>query len=384
MNFSCIVNVSKDRLTPFAWSTEHPVEDNAVQNGYGCAAAALMILLLGTPWNTFVVLTIIWKKLYKTPSVIPMLNLAISNLMVCLLILPFIIISGFSTEFLFGSSDYVRCKVCALGAANVTLPLVSLYTLALLSVGRLLYLKVPLHYNSIVTPCRVVAIIIGIWIFCIVIALPPFFGFGSIKFAYVVATCVPLVVGESHILPNLDYCLTMIPITLTPLAILTVMYIWIVCIARKFILKNPERFAMLHDHSCSNESVPLKQCSILEERERLTSVTHRKQQFRMVQVLGAIVLANIITWIPMMILGIAGAITGPNLIPTELYSTAYTCYISEVMIHPLLQAILIYEIKETMVGIWSSFRKRICGCYKYSNMVKSEEINLTRKSKNKQ
>ena len=126
MNFSCIVGLDREDVTPFLWT---PTENGTAEIGYSCATAALMILLFGTPLNLFVILTVLCKKLYKVAAVIPMLNLAISNVLVCLLVLPFVIVSGYSTEFIFGSSDYVRCEVCSLGVANVALPMVSLYTI---------------------------------------------------------------------------------------------------------------------------------------------------------------------------------------------------------------------------------------------------------------
>ncbi len=145
-SISCVVNISTDSITPFSY---HPIENRTIENGYGCATVALILLLFGTPLNSFVAVTIIWKKLYKSAVVIPMLNLALCNLAVCILVLPFIVISGYSTEFMFGSSDYVRCKVCTIGVANVALLITSLYTLDLMSVGRLLYLKMPLHYHML-------------------------------------------------------------------------------------------------------------------------------------------------------------------------------------------------------------------------------------------
>ena len=106
-----------------------------------------MILLCRT-LNSFVILTVRCKNLYKVAAVIPMLYLAICNVLVCLLVLPFVIVSGYSTEFIFWSSDYMRCKVCSLGIANAALPMASLYTIALMSIGRFLFLKKPLQYNS--------------------------------------------------------------------------------------------------------------------------------------------------------------------------------------------------------------------------------------------
>ena len=363
-NFSCMYNPSKENSTHIVWTLDHPDESKGIENGYWCASAALFILLCGAPLNVFVIATILWKRLYKNTSVIPMLNLAISNLLVCLLILPFIIVSGYSSEFVFGSSDYVRCIFCSIGSVNATLPMVSLYTLALMSVGRLVYLKKPLHYNSIITPARVLIYLAIVWAVSIVIALPPYFGFGSITFAYVTSACVPLVVGETHLAPNVYYLMLLVPIALVPMVVLFIMYIWIVCIARQYILKNPKKFALLRKQSAVELNSLKKHPGHDEEIERIIHSVNKQQQFRMVQVLGAIFVTNIITWIPMIVLILTGAIVGSFVIPTFYFSFAYICYLLEIMLHPLLQITLIYELKETMKKLWSSFKKIFSICFK--------------------
>ncbi len=361
-SISCVVNISTDSITPFSWTTNHPIQNRTIENGYGCATVALILLLFGTPLNSFVAVTIIWKKLYKSAVVIPMLNLALCNLAVCILVLPFIVISGYSTEFMFGSSDYVRCKVCAIGVANIALPIASLYTQALMSVGRLLYLKMPLHYHAVVTPAKIFVSVVGIWIFSIAVALPPLWGFGSVNFSYTVANCIPLVVGKSHILPNFYYIVMLVVVALLPLTVLITMYIWIVCIAHKYILKNPMKFTS--SHKASKDVISLSEVATKnEEIEKITNQTNRKKQFRLVQLLGAIFLANIITWIPVIALGITGAIAGTDTIPTTFYSFAYLSYLLEIMIHPLLQIALVYELRAIIAKMWLHIKEKTGGCF---------------------
>ena len=45
---------------------------------------------------------------------------------------------------------------------------------------------------------------------------------------------------------------------------------------------------------------------------------------------------------------IAGAIVGSAIIPSLAYAVAYLAYFSQVVIHPVLQALLIREIKDVM------------------------------------
>ena len=363
-NFSCVYSPSNENVTHIVWTLDHPDDSKGIENGYWCASAALFILLFGTPLNLFVISSILWKRLYKSASVIPMLNLAFSNLLVCLLILPFIIVSGYSSEFVFGPSDYVRCIFCSIGSVNATLPMVSLYTLAIMAVGRLVYLKKPLQYSSIITPARVLTYLAIVWAIGIAIALPPYFGFGSITFAYVVSACVPLITGDTQGLPNMYYLLVLVPIGVVPILVLFVTYTWIVCISRQYILKNPKRFAILHKQSATKLSSLKKHSSSDKEIERIIHNANKQQQFRIVQVLGAIFVTNIITWIPIIALIITSAIVGSFAIPTFYYSFTYICYLLEIMLHPLLQITLIYEVKETVKKLWSSLKKTFCICFR--------------------
>ena len=364
-NFSCLHNPSMENVTQVVCTLDHPNASKGIENGYWCAAAALFILLCGTPLNVFVIVTILWKRLYKNTSVILMLNLAISNLLVCLLILPFIVVSGYSSEFAFGSSDYVRCIFCPLGSVIITLSIVSLSTLALMSVGRLLYLKKPLRYSSIVTPARVLALLVVVWVISITAALPPYFGFGSIIFSYTVSTCVPTTTGDTHGLPNVYYLFILAPIALLLVLVLMVIYIWIVCISRQYILKNPMRFALLNKQFVIKlNSLPKNGPSYDEEVKQIIHNANKRQQFRMVQVLGAIILTNLITWLPTPVVIFTRVILGTSVIPTISYSIAYICFLLEIMLHPLLQIVLVYELKETLKKVWLSFYKMFCICFR--------------------
>ena len=357
MNLSCILDVSSDSLTPFRWTTAVEEDSSGLPNGYFCAAIVLLYLLLGTPWNGFVILIIILKRLYKaSPSIILLLNLVVSNFLVSVTVFPFIIVTGFSGEFIFGSTDAVRCGVCWLGALNVTLPLVSLTTLALLSVDRLLYLKKPFVYNTIVTPKRMLFANVLVWIVFIGISIPPFFGFGTIQFTYVVSSCVPFVVGNSPLAPNFYYAMLIAAVAFIPMVTLIVMYVWIVCLTRKHLLRKAEYYIA----ACTS-------CT-LEQARRQADKENMRKQFRMVQLFGAIFTANLVTWVPMFGLVVTGAITGVGKIPTVVFSIAYLAFLSEIVIHPLLEAMLIREIRDVMIKFWPARLKRIRVHYEKENM----------------
>ena len=132
-----------------------------------------------------------------------LLNLAMANLLLVMLVMPFIIISGIRGEYAFGGTDKVRCSVCQVGIVNIILLWVSLHTIALMSVERFTYLKKPLRHNSIVTPKITVAAIVSVWVLSIGLAIPTLFGFGEIIFFFSCGHLCPELSGQYTSCPEL-------------------------------------------------------------------------------------------------------------------------------------------------------------------------------------
>ena len=175
--FSCLIEFSNDSLSEFYWIVNPDDLELATGNSYAIAVILSLFLLLGLPWNLFVVCAIIKKCLYSQPIIMLMLNL-----LLYILVMLFNIISGIAGEYVFGETDLVRCRVCQTGVALIILPFVSVHTLCLMSIDRFIYLKRPLRYAEIVTPRRTLAAIISAWLLCIAISIPPLVGFGEIRF----------------------------------------------------------------------------------------------------------------------------------------------------------------------------------------------------------
>ena len=350
MNLSCLIEATSNSLSPLRWTNNVKEDSFGLGNGYLCASVTLLYFLLGTPWNSVVILVILFKRLWlSSPSVILLLNLVVSNFLVCVTVFPFIVITGFSEEFVFGETDAVRCGFCWLGVLNITFPLVSLYTLSLLAVDRLIYVKKPLAYSSIVTLKRALLANVIVWVLGIGVSIPPFLGFGTIQFTYVTSSCVPQVVGDSPLGPNFYYALLVAVVSSVAITTLVVAYVWIVLVTKKHLLRKAEYYVA----ACTA-------CTVEEARRQIDKESLKKQ-FRMVQLFGAIFTANMITWIPMLCLAIAGAIVGLGRIPTAVYSVTYMAFLSEIVIHPILEVILIRDIRKSLVLCCpGKVRKQIC------------------------
>ena len=242
----------------------------------------------------------------------------------------------------------MRCRVCQTGIMAIILPWISIHTLCLMSIDRFIYLKRPLEYTQIVTPKRMLVTIISTWILCTLIALPPLFGFGEIKFSYTVATCTPLVVESTHIAPNHFYTLLLLVDISVPIIALFTMYIWIMCIARSSFVRRKKRVTL---NGSMEKGAIVKQ--------------HSKSQLRMVRLFSAIFIANLLTWLPMIVLVLTGASLGAKRIPTLVFSIAYLSYLAETVIHPILQACLIREIRLIISVMMECVRSKLSELFEY-------------------
>ena len=100
-------------------------DSSAAQSIRAMVVCQFIISIIGTVWNLIILATILKNKLLQDPTYILVLNLVISDLLLCGLILPFNIQSSLNREFSLGQSDYARCQSCqTIGALFVILRVV--------------------------------------------------------------------------------------------------------------------------------------------------------------------------------------------------------------------------------------------------------------------
>ena len=333
LNFSCFRNISESSVDEFYWTLNFDSEVRT--DSFATAVLVSLIFLIGVPWNLFVIVTIVKKKLYSHPTIMLLLNLTITNLLLCLLVMPFIIITGFSGEYLFGDTDAVRCRVCQTGFLMFFLSWVSIYTLSLMSVDRFVYLKKPLKYSTLITPRRMLIALIITWVLCSFVCLPPLVGLGEVRFSPAISTCIP---GASD-----TYYALLAAIITFPIIILFVMYVWILCIVRNGILYHQKK----------------KMVDMSGDAKTDNSGAHdwRNIQLRLVRVFVVIFAANIL-WIPIISVSIATSVIH---VPTTLSALAYVLYLSDSVIHPILQTCLIREVRITVSSHLGYCRRKLHG-----------------------
>ena len=346
-DFSCLnEDVSRNSVTLEQWQVHESIQGGAP----GVAAVMMLFLLVAFTSNVFILVSMLWRGLLKHPAHILLFNLAITDLLVSITVMPFTITSGIAREFVFGESDYARCKVCQTGIMFTVLSSVSLHTLALLSLDRFLFIFLPFRYKKSVTAKRVTVTLVAIWVLCIVLAVPPLFGFGEIKFATSVGSCFVSFFGETPLTKNIYYILLLLLEALLPVTILIVTNVWLLCLVRR-------HFAQLFRTR--------KSLTAAEKKQRRNTITrkvykqHNHQQLQLLRVFGAVFLSNFITWLPALGLAIAAMAVDFDTVPAGVIAFVYLTYISHSVIHPLLEACFIFQLRDILTRCFTCGLKHL-------------------------
>ena len=334
--FSCSDNnVSKNFVTPEYWES-HSISDDFRIATIIEAFILLLFVLIGIPCNILIVFSIIKQELYKHTTHILLLNLAISDLLTCLLVFPPVVVAGFSGGYIYGESDYVRCQVCSkTGLILTAMATFSVNILGLISLDRFIFIKFPLHYDRYVTMPRVISAAILLWLISTIEAILPLLRFGEIAYAYSVASCTINLIGHT----NLYYSILVIGLALIPIALTIITNVWIACIVRvqiRKIYRTRRSFGNRQQLEEYNQKF----------RKEIRGKRTRKQLI-MVQVFGSIIFANFITWTPLVVLVILSAAVDEDSIPLGVYIFPYLSFLSHSILHPMIEGCIIPEIKHT-------------------------------------
>ena len=330
--FACF-NSSQDTATPWRWVVIPPLRTATVT----MSAFLILFMLIGIPWNLLLIVIIVKKRLFKQPAILLLLNLAVTNLLLCLLIMPMVISPAIAGEFIFGESDYIRCQVCHLTTIIMsTLLLMSVYNVVLLSLDRFLYVKKPLNYNSIVTVKRVVAILTLCWVLFIAFSILPVFGVGFIAFAHVLSMCA---IGFFSVGPNnyyIYYWINIISASIIPTTIFLFINAWILCIMRKSISSG---YLRAKRNSRGRYGVTTNDSQAKRK--------HAMDNIRLIQIFGALFLSSIFTWMPLAITVIM--ITAGNFFSLEFTVFATLSFFSQPVVHATIQLFLLKDVRAVIV-----------------------------------
>ena len=342
-NLSCSnSNLSRDSVTEDMWV----LEGGSRISGLYTAVFLIIFVLVGVPANVFIIASVIKHKLYRQPAFTPLLNLSLTDLLMCLLMLPLTIVSGVAGEFLYGSSDYIRCQVCQSGIAILVLLYVSIYSVMLISVDRFIFIKFPLRYDKVVTVKKMLAAVFLTWLVCVGVSVLPAFEFGHMRFSPSIATCI-IGFRESE-----AFLILLVILALVPISVLLLTDMWILCIVQKHL----RQIYVLY-RSCSDDAEQKQQ--LARELNRKIKSTRNRKQLNIVRVFGAIFFANVFTWLPIIGLAFTSVVVGIDGVPTDYTACAYVMLMSQFVLHPIVIICLVSEVYQPILKLWR--RKKSAG-----------------------
>ena len=337
-------NASSDFTSTDYWTLYVPL--------YGIISASILLFYfcIGLPLNFLVGGIMLAKKLYKEPTHIILLSVVLTDSIFLLTVIPQGIVIGFSGEFIFGSSDQMRCQFCHIGVIVTWFACTCLFNAALMSLDRFIFISMPLHYNTRVTPGRTLVVLAFSWLICIITAILPLFGLGNVGLFHSFATCSPDFSASSN------YYLGIVFVTgIVPLFVIIVTNVWVV----RIVLKNINaiytvRNSLLTMEERQSHSMSLK--NIMKKKRQ-------KKQLNLMRMLGSLLCSNLIAWIPVATLIVASIFVNFDDIPPVLPILAMLFCFSQLVLHPALETAFLRPIKEPIKKIFCPFKHLVnCSC----------------------
>ena len=333
---SVCANASDSNVTSDLWL----VQDRT--SGLVTAVFLLLFLVIGLPWNLLVIVTIVKQKLYTQPTIILLLSLVITDLVLLVFVIPVIIVTGIAGEYIFGDSDNVRCKTCITGSMGHAFSLMSVYNITLMSCDRFLFIYRPMKYERWVTSCRTVVVIMVACFFLILVSMTPLLGFGNVIFYPPLVSCIFDMTIQHDYYPVLLFVVCFLPV---PFLLLS--NAWVIYIVQKNIraiyVSRRAREGTDKNTSDNNFYKTMK-------RKR------QQKQVHMVQVFGCLLCSNMITWVPIVVVCFLSILPVSGLdIPSAFTATAQVLYMSQVLLHPLVETALIKDVRHPL-------KKLLCCC----------------------
>lgn len=331
----CGENVSRVNLSSH-WDSE------AFANTAGVAVVYVVLFMIGVPLNTYILAVLIYKKLFNQPTYLLLLNLTVSDLLVCLFPLLFKIITTLNQQGSLGNTDFVRCNVCNVGATFIIFNTSIYLTLMLLSIERLIFFRTPLRYDNLITTKRIVIAIVVEWVVSVAIAIPVLAGYGDLLYSLV---CGHIFVTPYHIERGLVYAfLTGVFFALVT-AVIVICNVWMVILFVKIYSKR-KKVRVSSSFGSQNQSGQQHRVLTAKRKRFIWSLDVARRQCAFIRTFGAIIFINCASVVPSLVLGAMIFFTVE--IPLEYIIFVEAALLSQTSTHPLVQALFAPELQKLL------------------------------------
>uniref|UniRef100_A0A3B5LIQ8 G-protein coupled receptors family 1 profile domain-containing protein n=1 Tax=Xiphophorus couchianus TaxID=32473 RepID=A0A3B5LIQ8_9TELE len=302
--------------------------------------------------NVLVIIIVAATKTLHAVTSILILNLAVSDLLVGIGVMPFVAMSIMNT-------GWVRCPVLCLyvGYSSTVYCTASVLTLTAIALDRYYSIIDCLRYSSRCTLWRTSAVVLWIWLLALVICSPPLLGWSSVSYVVPMYNCA--ITWASTV----SYTAFMaVLIYLMPAVVILFCYVNIIRVARS----HARRIHSLQDSvqrsrspSCPGDSSH-QNCGM----RGLFSILPHHGGLRLV----LIIFAFLFCWTPYICVALVQAtetaITGQStLVPDSAITFSYWLMLLNSDVNPLLYALLSQRFQIALQGLWHRIRAHLCSLF---------------------
>ncbi len=320
---------SSDNLTRDYWK----LTGAEVTHGYVCAAFLILFECIGLPWNFLVIFTVIKDKLFHQPTIILLLNLILTDIFLLVGPIPLILTTALAGEFILGSTDSARCKTCHMDIFMFTPTLVSLFTVALMSLDRFMYIYAPFKYER--NSSKYITIVAVTTVILVSVSM----GFA-----------VQFTPGKSEFSPAFFICIRMysahvIPVIIAIIVVIIIAFIIIInCIFANIVRK---KIKAVYSHGDFGDESHQK--SRLHSLKKRIKSTRSKKQRRLCVMVSALIFSSLLVILPRLGLYLYTASLSSSSNSVRPIATIFLIMgFSLVVVRPVIETCLVPDIYKPM------------------------------------
>ena len=298
--------------------------------GPALAVAVGIEFILSLVSNSFMLIfTFIHYETLKQPAIIFLTNFVFANLLMTLLVMPLTITTASAGEWVFGTTIAQKDGTCQFQGFVFSFGLqLSIWTLAVMSVDRFLFIVKPFLRKRVMTTKVALSVVIFVWIVSGLINVPPYFGLGQYAFGRATATCV-------QVWDHKDFLAYFCFILLIVTVVITVTTLWTFCFTRNFIKRT---------HLTSSIPEEINNQQIARQKD-----LYARQVSKLVGIFGVLLIVTILTFVPAITAGIASIIVGRENLPDALFTVVILSFFVNSFANPVIQAYFRRDMRDFMI-----------------------------------
>ncbi|XP_015347361.1 G-protein coupled receptor 161 [Marmota marmota marmota] len=306
---------------------------------------AIVVIAVFVCLGNLVIVVTLYKKSYLlTLSNKFVFSLTLSNFLLSVLVLPFVVTSSVRREWIFG---VVWCNFSAL--LYLLISSASMLTLGVIAIDRYYAVLYPMVYPMKITGNRAVLALVYVWLHSLVGCLPPLFGWSSVEFDEFKWMCV----AAWHREPGYT-AFWQIWCALFPFLVMLVCYGFIFRVARVkarkvhcgtvVIMEEDARRGGRKNSSTSTSSSGSR-------RSAFQGVAYSANQCKALVTILVVIGAFMVTWGPYMVVITSEALWGKNYVSPALETWATWLSFTSAVCHPLIYGLWNKTVRKELLGM---------------------------------